>query len=79
MLTFNCTDKTQVEIAFTMLHNPPKFKIDPYLQKVVKMETGTRTCILEAIWQYVKVRTIRHRSTNSRTPKTRKSSTPMRT
>ncbi len=44
-----------MEISFSMLNNPPKFKIDPYLQKIVKMETGTRTSILEAIWQYIKV------------------------
>lgn len=35
-----------MEVVFTMLHNPPKFKIDPYLQKIVRMEVGTRTCIL---------------------------------
>jgi chromatin remodeling complex protein RSC6 len=39
-----------------MLNNPPKFKIDPYLQKIVKMENGTRIAILEAIWQYIKVK-----------------------
>ena len=38
-----------------LLSDLPKFKIDPYLQKIVKMETGTRIGILEALWQYIKV------------------------
>ena len=29
-----------------LLSDLPKFKIDPYLQKIVKMETGTRVAIL---------------------------------
>lgn len=39
----------------SLLSNPAKFKIDPYLQKIVKMETGTRISILEALWQYIKI------------------------
>jgi SWI/SNF-related matrix-associated actin-dependent regulator of chromatin subfamily D len=55
IINLNSSDKTHLEISMSLLSNPAKFKIDPYLQKIVKMETGTRISILEALWQYIKI------------------------
>lgn len=46
IINLTSNEKTHLEITMNLLSDLPKFKIDPYLQKVVKMETGTRVAIL---------------------------------
>ena len=44
-----------VSIHLTQISNPPKFSVDPLLEKVVGMKSGTRVDILDALWFYIKV------------------------
>lgn len=55
ILNLNSNERTNLDITMVLLSDLPKFKIDPYLQKIVKMESGTRVAILEALWQYIKI------------------------
>lgn len=55
ILNLTSNERTNLDITMVLLSDTPKFKIDPYLQKIVKMETGTRVAILEALWQYIKI------------------------
>lgn len=45
-------------ILFQLEHQPPQFKIDPRLAKAIGMTTDTRPAIINAIWQYVKTKTL---------------------
>jgi chromatin remodeling complex protein RSC6 len=38
----------------TFIANPPKFEVDPLLERIVGMKTGTRVEVLDAFWLYVK-------------------------
>lgn len=33
---------------------PPQFKLDPRLARLLGIHTQTRSCIIQALWQYVK-------------------------
>lgn len=36
------------------LPQPPQFKLDPRLARLLGIHTQTRSCIIQALWQYVK-------------------------
>lgn len=33
---------------------PPQFKLDPRLARLLGIHTQTRSCIIQALWQYIK-------------------------
>lgn len=41
-------------ILFQLEHQPPHFKIDPKLARIVGKQTGTKAAIVNALWQYIK-------------------------
>ena len=44
-----------VEIALQLLHNPPRYKLSKDLEEIVGFKTGSRSQILTALWEYIKV------------------------
>ncbi|XP_028831173.1 SWI/SNF-related matrix-associated actin-dependent regulator of chromatin subfamily D member 3 isoform X2 [Denticeps clupeoides] len=48
----------EVDVHCTLLlkldHQPPQFKLDPRLARLLGIHTQTRSCIIQALWQYVK-------------------------
>lgn len=40
----------------TLICNPPKYEVDPALEKIVGIRTGTRLEVLDAFWLYVKAK-----------------------
>ena len=38
----------------TLSPQPPQFKLDPRLARLLGIHTQTRSCIIQALWQYVK-------------------------
>lgn len=45
-------------ILFQLEHQPPHFKIDPRLARLVGKQTDTRPAVVNALWQYIKTRTL---------------------
>jgi chromatin remodeling complex protein RSC6 len=45
-----------ISIHLTLISNPPKFEVDPLLEKIVGMRTGTRVEVLDAFWLYIKTK-----------------------
>lgn len=43
-----------VFISCVYLFQPPQFKLDPRLARLLGIHTQTRSCIIQALWQYVK-------------------------
>jgi chromatin remodeling complex protein RSC6 len=43
-------------VQLTLISNPPRFAVDPLLEKIVGMRAGTRVEILDALWLYIKVK-----------------------
>lgn len=43
-------------LQLTLISNPPRYDIDPALEKVVGLSTGTRPQVLDAFWLYVKAK-----------------------
>jgi chromatin remodeling complex protein RSC6 len=43
-----------LSIYLTLISNPPKYEVDPLLEKIVGIRTGTRVEVLDAFWLYVK-------------------------
>lgn len=43
-------------VYLSLISNPPKFEIDPLLEKIVGIRTGTRVEVLDAFWLYVKLK-----------------------
>ncbi|XP_023252665.1 SWI/SNF-related matrix-associated actin-dependent regulator of chromatin subfamily D member 3-like, partial [Seriola lalandi dorsalis] len=47
-----------VSVRCTLLlmldYQPPQFKLDPRLARLLGIHTQTRSCIIQALWQYVK-------------------------
>ena len=43
-----------LSIFLTLISNPPKYEVDPLLEKIVGIRTGTRVEVLDAFWLYVK-------------------------
>uniref|UniRef100_A0AAY4DZU6 DM2 domain-containing protein n=1 Tax=Denticeps clupeoides TaxID=299321 RepID=A0AAY4DZU6_9TELE len=41
-------------IVYNRLSQPPQFKLDPRLARLLGIHTQTRSCIIQALWQYVK-------------------------
>lgn len=40
--------------AITPSPQPPQFKLDPRLARLLGIHTQTRSCIIQALWQYIK-------------------------
>lgn len=40
--------------AITSSPQPPQFKLDPRLARLLGIHTQTRSCIIQALWQYIK-------------------------
>lgn len=40
--------------CFIPFFKPPQFKLDPRLARLLGIHTQTRSCIIQALWQYVK-------------------------
>lgn len=45
-------------ILFQLEHQPPHFKIDPRLARLLGKQTDTRTAVINALWQYIKTKTL---------------------
>lgn len=45
-------------ILFQLEHQPPHFKLDPRLAKIIGKPTETRPAVINALWQYIKSRTL---------------------
>lgn len=45
-------------ILFQLEHQPPHFKIDPRLARLVGKQTDTRPAVINALWQYIKSKTL---------------------
>lgn len=43
-------------ILFQLEHQPPHFKIDPRLARLLGKQTDTRPAVINALWQYIKTR-----------------------
>lgn len=41
-------------IASSASAQPPQFKLDPRLARLLGIHTQTRSCIIQALWQYIK-------------------------
>lgn len=46
----------EISIFLTLIYNPPKFEVDPQLERIVGISRGTRVEVLEAFWLYVKTK-----------------------
>lgn len=49
-----CKKKKNVCAAVISSPQPPQFKLDPRLARLLGIHTQTRSCIIQALWQYVK-------------------------
>lgn len=45
-------------ILFQLQHQPPQFKIDPRLARLLGKQTDTRPAVINALWQYIKTKTL---------------------
>lgn len=45
-------------ILFQLEHQPPHFKIDPRLARLLGKQTDTRPAVINALWQYIKTKTL---------------------
>lgn len=45
-------------ILFQLEHQPPHFKIEPRLARLVGKQTDTRPAVINALWQYIKTKTL---------------------
>lgn len=45
-------------ILFQLEHQPPHYKIDPRLARLVGKQTDTRPAVINALWQYIKSKTL---------------------
>lgn len=51
-------DPVKCTIQFKLEHQPPQFKIDPRLARLVGKATDTRPAVINALWQYIKTKTL---------------------
>lgn len=45
-------------ILFQLEHQPPHYKIDPKLARLLGKSTDTRSAVINALWQYIKAKTL---------------------
>lgn len=45
-------------ILFQLEHQPPQFKIDPRLARLLGKQIDTRPAVINALWQYIKTKTL---------------------
>lgn len=45
-----------LSVHLTLISNPPRFEVDPLLERIVGLRTGTRVEVLDAFWLYVKAK-----------------------
>lgn len=45
-------------ILFQLEHQPPHYKIDPRLARLLGKQTDTRHAVISALWQYIKTKTL---------------------
>lgn len=45
-------------ILFQLEHQPPHYKIDPKLARLLGKQTDTRPAVINALWQYIKTKTL---------------------
>ncbi len=46
--------KSIIYLSFVFCVQPPQFKLDPCLARLLGIHTQTRSSIIQALWQYVK-------------------------
>uniref|UniRef100_A0AAR2LKZ7 DM2 domain-containing protein n=1 Tax=Pygocentrus nattereri TaxID=42514 RepID=A0AAR2LKZ7_PYGNA len=58
VILFLCRGPGDVNVRCTLLlmldYQPPQFKLDPRLARLLGIHTQTRSCIIQALWQYIK-------------------------